>query len=212
VHSFAYISVPGHVRDLVARNVDPQSWDECSTFWPRPAISGNPPDSATLANVSASGCMVTFPAGVQPTAVPAGSLYPLRDFYEHFRCVTPPCDSEFKNILNVYTDHQPRDVGGTTVTAYHMHYSLPVCGFRSSFDGAISGRVQSNTSVLTSVDTGTIDVWDAPGASPRTHIQADKHVAFTSITYTNTLAAILKYTELNEQLAEIVCCRKSWGP
>jgi hypothetical protein len=205
VNSFAYISVPGLVQNKVAANVDPQSWDECSTFWPRPAL-GLPSDSASLADVTANPntCTVTLPGGVSLKTRPAGSVYGPEYFYEHFRCAISPCDAEFKNILSVRTSMLPHTVAAGTVMGYHVHYGLPMC-VAAGFNGGIWGRVGTTAPVRNVTDWGNLDVWE-PG--PRTHVMAEKHVAFDNGTYTSTYAAMLQYTELNKQLAEIACCRR----
>jgi hypothetical protein len=204
VHAYARISIPGLVRDRVAENVDPQSWDDCSTLWPRPEV-GTPADSASLATVSSTDCTVDPLSEVTLTHRPPGSTYPAQTFYEHFSCLAPPCNAEFKNILMVQTRLQPRNVGSTTVDSYYVHYSLPVCWLPPQLKGAIWGRIDGQT-VLATDDWGVIEVWES---GQRTYVSAEKYVAFDNKTWTNSLGALLGLTELNEQLAEIACCRKS---
>jgi len=193
-----HISIAGVSRDDVAKNVDPQRWDECSKFWPTP-----PPESTCLAKVKKSKCQVTDWNCTTP--VTAGSSYTVSPLYEHFVCDVDPCDCEFENILNVSASFQPHPLPGGTppsVQEYITTYALPVCAF-AKFDGAISGRIGTNYSVRASIDDGWVEVWEEGG---RTHVEANKFVAFTNNTETSTAGAILGFAELNEELAELACC------
>jgi hypothetical protein len=195
-----YISISGTTRNAIAQNVDPQRWDECSKFWPTPA-----PESTCLATVMIPNtCELQRPDVACGTSQPFGSQYAKRHLYEHFVCTTPPCDCEFENVLNVSTTLLPHNLKGSTtqVDAYHVGYSLPVCALEK-FEGTISGRIGTNNAVRASIDRGWLDVWEEGG---RTHVEANKFVAFTNRTDTSMTGVVMGFTELNEELAEVACC------
>ena len=198
VHSWAYISIPGRRRDDVARSVDPQSWDQCSKFWPNPA-TGPLNDSAALASLSLAGKCKLTASQISLQYEPPGVPYGTRNFYEHFECKTPPCNSEFLNVLQVTTSYDPP--GSDPSHSFRVEYGLPVCSL-DHFDGPINGYVEGQP-VLPIEDHGALEVWNDQNGS---RVRANKIVAFSSGTYTYTFGAIIEFTELNEELAEIACC------
>ena len=187
-----HIAITGMSRDEIARNVDPQRWDECSKFWPTPA-----PESTCLATVEpARGCEVTEADTACKTPLPPGTPYGPDYLYENFVCDVSPCDCRFKNVLTVSTSLQAE--------AFHVEYSLPVCEPRfDTVDGAISGQIGNDHDVVAQVDQGHVDVWEQDG---RTHVEAEKHVEFSNPIESGTAGAVLGFTELNEELAELACC------
>lgn len=203
-----YVSINGDVGtggrtfEEVKANLDPQRWDECSTFW------SPPPDGtylAVIAEPTPPGCALSpgniIPASPNPSASPGAPFYTGK-LFERFHCATVGCQAWFENLLDVSViPHTVPYPGGTPLPSHLINYRLPNCanGEQSGFlAGEIIGKP---TRVI--LDEGWMEAWQQDG---RTHVKTFKKVQFGGPLNTWVAASILGMTELSNTMGELACC------
>lgn len=188
VTSEAWVSRP---RDMVAKILDPQSWDDCSTFW-------RPPQGTFL--IDLEGGQIPDPNNPTPgTPETVGVPYSTqpRVAFEHFRCLGDICG--FELYLNVWT--YMRDVVTPIAgSAYHVWYVLR--HHKSGFFKVWGFDVP----VVIDIDHGLLQA--VPDPAGGTRVYTSKTLRYGSMVQTEIAEkATAQYQEFAGKLADMLCCR-----
>jgi hypothetical protein len=167
----------------VRRNIDPQSWDECSKFW------HPPPDATYMEKAISGGGFAKHPSPPFP-----GSIYGWNTLFEHFACAAKGCQAWFDNHLIVTA--QKVLLGSSSL--HLMAYNLSKGGY---IDGAILGK-----KTVVNLDEGWIQGYES---GSRTYLSSHKKVEFSPAVATGLAQAALGFAEVNKELAELACCLKA---
>jgi hypothetical protein len=186
----AKVSIPEPMTvEDVAKNIDPQRWDNCSLFW-------DPPEDATF--LAESGQPHTKPPKRNNPPAP-GTPHPALPLFELF--TAPGIGATFENVLTItmstgVVDEQGKD----HPEGRHMRYDL-------AKDGFISARVDGqDTTVI--IDSGFVDAWKDGN---RVFVKSHKQVQYGNAAFNSSsnVALTITHKELADQLGELACCRKS---
>jgi hypothetical protein len=170
----------------VAKDVDPQRWDNCSKFW-------DPPENATYIAQQP----VQIPPGIDPNPPAVGSAYVALPLFEFFSCSSEGFDAFFKNVLTITTSSTDiGEDGNIWPNGRRMTYSLP------PENGFIAGEIGGEKAKVI-IDQGWVEAW-VDGA--RTVVKSHKEVQFEDPVQTGSMQAFLTFVELSQELAELACC------
>ena len=187
-------------RDRVARILDPQSWDDCSTFWRRP-------QGTFLIDLDSSG---NIPTGTPTPGLPetVGDPYPTshlpRVLFEHFRCLNDVCSFELHLNLWTYVQDITAPIPGS---AYHVWYNLRHqiwYNLRHQRSG-IYTVLGYDVRVGLDTDYGLLQA--VPDPMGGTRVYMSKTLRYGSAVQTTIAeAATAQYTEFAGRLADMLCC------
>jgi hypothetical protein len=173
----------------VRASIDPQSWDECSAFFPANGTYLADPGGG---DYPTSGCVAD-----EGTPETPGSVYGWPDaavLFEHFEMGIPGFASWFTNLLDIRTSFWPAGTQGPE-DRFAVSYSLrrPVCGSVLGVPQRIV--IDGGSAVATRNGDGTI-------------LEGSKVIRFRSALVTASTKAMFEvlFDELAAQMGELACC------
>jgi hypothetical protein len=178
-------------RDMIAKILDPQSWDDCSTFWRRP-------QGAFLIDLDSMGQIPPGPPTEgTPEVVGVPYLTQPRVLFEHFRCLADICSFELYLNLWTYMQDIVTPIAGS---AYHVWYVL-----RHQRSGTF--KVFGNdVRVGIDIDQGLLQA--VPDPAGGTRVYTSKTLRYDSAVKTEIAEkAAAQYQEFAGKLADMLCCR-----
>jgi hypothetical protein len=213
------VLVPATV-DQVARALDPQSWDRCSTLFTDTYLVETPTPCCS-ATGPVVGCTAPPGPGDPPPgpAEPVGKAYGYTPLFEHF-CLdgscsgckgsTTDCQAQFKNLLCVKTWYDrpvPMSCLASCAESYAVDYKLA---------RSLGGELLGNENVGVTIDHGGLSVRRARPdettgllGSDWSVVHGEKTLAVSSPFYSGAIDAYLPAVmdEIKGELVEMACCR-----